>query len=202
MYLPEHFSDTSEDEIAALIEAAPLACVIAHTQDGLVANHLPLILNKSVLIGHVARANDMHRLPDDTPVLAVFQGVDAYVSANDYPSKAETHRAVPTWNYQIVHIHGRIRFEPGAQAARAAVGLLTARMERRVNGVRGWRMADAPVDYMDDMLANIVAFRIEIDRITAKSKLSQNKGQADREGVARGLKARGAGGMAEMVRQR
>jgi transcriptional regulator len=202
MYLPDSFADTTEAEIAALIDAAPLACVIARTDGGLVANHLPLILQKGALIGHVARANAMHHLPPDTQVLAVFQGSDAYVSANDYPSKAETHRAVPTWNYQIVHVHGRIRFQDDPQSARAAVGLLTARMERRVHGSAGWRMADAPRDYMDMMLANIVAFRVEIDRIAAKSKLSQNKTETDRAGVVMGLDARGEADMAALVRDR
>jgi transcriptional regulator len=201
MYLPDAFVETDEGAIAQLVADCPLACVVAMTGQGLAANHLPLVLHRGALIGHVARANDLHHLlPQGADVLAVFQGGQGYVSANDYPSKAQTHRQVPTWNYEVVHIHGTIHFQHDPAACRAAVALLTRRMETAVNGARAWRMSDAPRDYMEGMVANIVAFRIDIARVQAKSKLSQNKETPDRAGAAQGLAARGAGALAARIK--
>ncbi|MGL5009585.1 MAG: FMN-binding negative transcriptional regulator, partial [Paracoccaceae bacterium] len=193
MYVPEHFREIDAGEIAAVIAAAPLACIVAQTAEGLIANHIPLLAAPDgTLIGHVALANDMHRLlATDQKVLVIFRGDDAYISPNFYPTKAEHHRHVPTWNYQVVHVEGRITFQHDTHAKRAAVGLLTRLHERRVNGAQGWRMADAPVDYMEQMLAGIVAFRIAVDRVIAKSKLSQNREARDHAGAVAGLEARG-----------
>lgn len=204
MYIPPHFQELDPTEIAAVMETAPLACVVAQTPAGIVANHLPLLAGpEGTLIGHVALANDMHRLiADGQQVLAVFRGEDAYVSPNFYPSKPEHHRHVPTWNYQAVHIHGTIAFQHDDHAKRAAVGLLTRLHERRLNGDKAWRMADAPADYMAEMLANIVAFRIRVQRTLAKSKLSQNRDARDHLGAVEGLRASGHPGMAERMARR
>lgn len=201
MYLPEHFAQTDPAEIAAILHGAPLAAVVAQTRNGLIANHLPLLTGADgTLIGHVARANDMHRIvAEGQEVLAIFRGGDAYVSANDYPSKAETHRSVPTWNYEAVHVSGTITFQHDEKAKRAAVGLLTRLHETRTNGASGWRMADAPADYMQGMLANIVAFRIAPSRVLAKSKLGQNRTAPDRQGAAEGVRRRGNIGLAERM---
>lgn len=204
MYIPAHFQEISPGEIGRILEAAPLACIVAQTAEGLIANHIPLLsAPDGTLIGHVALANDMHRLiGEDQEVLAVFRGEDAYVSPNFYPSKPEHHRHVPTWNYQAVHVHGRIRFQHDDHAKRAAVGLLTRNHERRLNGAAAWRMADAPADYMAGMLAAIVAFRIGVTRVLAKSKLSQNREERDYLGTIEGLRASGEAGLAEAMERR
>ena len=203
MYLPAHFAETDAAEVAALMAAFPLACLVAATPEGLVANHLPLLVGPDgALIGHVALANDVHRLvAEGQEVMAVFRGEEAYVSPNLYPSKAVHHRHVPTWNYQAVHVHGPIAFRHDEKAKRAAVGLLTREHERRLNGDAAWRMADAPADYLTGMLANIVAFRIEVRRVIAKAKLSQNREPADFAGVVESLEARGRDGMAARMRR-
>ena len=198
MYLPDHFRETDEAAVAALIASHPLACVVAQTAEGLIANHLPLLAGRpGELIGHVALGNDMHRLiAEGQDVLAVFRAEEGYVSPNWYPGKAEHHRVVPTWNYRVVHVHGAISFQHDEPAKRAAVGLLTSRQERRTNGDAAWRMADAPADYMATMLAGIVSFRIAIRRVAAKSKLSQNREARDRLGAAAGLRGAGNPGLA------
>jgi transcriptional regulator len=193
MYTPAHFAETDPAVIAGVIDAHPLAVLVAQTGAGLVANHIPLLRDGADLVGHVALANDLHRdLPEGAPVLAVFGAGDAYVSPNWYPSKAATHRAVPTWNYRVVHVQGTIGWSHAERDKRRAVHLLTAAMEGRVNGAEGWKMGDAPADYMQGMLANIVAFRIAVTRTLAKSKLSQNRDAADRAGVVQGLGGQGA----------
>lgn len=204
MYLPPHFQEIDTGEIGSIVESAPLACLVANTAEGLIANHVPLLgTSDGVLIGHVALANDMHRVvADGHEVLAVFRGDNAYVSPNFYPSKPEHHRHVPTWNYQVVHVYGEITFQHDEHAKRAAVGLLTRNFERRMNGKDAWRMADAPSDYMQQMLANIVALRIKIRKTLAKSKLSQNRDGRDYLGAIAGLRASGHARLAERMEQR
>jgi transcriptional regulator len=204
MYTPDHFREIDPAEIARVIAEAPLACIVATTAGGLVANHLPVLAaTDGALIGHVALANDMHRqVGDGQEVLAVFRGADGYVSPNFYPSKAEHHRHVPTWNYQAVHVTGAIAFQHEERAKRAVVGLLTREHERRLGAERAWRMADAPPDYMTDMLATIVALRIEVRRVLAKSKLSQNREPRDLRGVVDGLEQSGNLALAGCVSRR
>lgn len=203
MYLPEHSVETDPAEVAGLIAAFPLAAIVAQTAQGLVANHIPVMAQgETALIGHIALNNDMHRLLEDgAPVLAIFRGQDAYVSPNLYPTKAETHRHVPTWNYQVVHVAGRISFQHDDKSKRAIVGRLTRDHEARMNGDAAWRMADAPRDYIDGMLAAIVAFRIEITGIAAKAKLSQNREAVDHAGVVESVAARGLDSMAARMRK-
>ncbi len=198
MYIPPHFEEVDEGAIAGLIADAPLACLVAQTAEGLLANHLPLLrAPKGDLIGHVALANEMHRLiTPDQEVLAVFRRDDAYVSPNFYPSKQEHHRHVPTWNYEVVHIYGRVSFQYDDHAKRVAVGLLTRDQERRLNGAAAWRMADAPAEYIDQMLGHIVALRMVPTRVLAKTKLSQNREARDYLGAVEGLRAAGHVGMA------
>lgn len=204
MYVPQHFKEIRASEIAHVIEAAPLACIVAQTEQGLIANHIPLLAAPDgTLIGHVALANDMHRLvADNQEVLGIFRGDDAYVSPNYYPTKADHHRHVPTWNYQVVHIYGNITFQHDTHAKHSAVGLLTRMHERRLNGANAWRMADAPVDFMQQMLDGIVAFRIAVRKTLAKSKLSQNRAEADYRGTVAGLRSGGHGRLADRMEGR
>ena len=204
MYLPTHFEETDAAEIEAILSDAPLAALVAVTDAGLVANHIPLLADgPRALIGHVALANDFHRLiPDGRAVMAIFRRDEAYITPNSYPTKAEHHRHVPTWNYQAVHVHGAIHFQHDERAKRKAVGLLTTWHERRLNGDAAWRMADAPADYMKTMLSNIVAFRIEITRVIAKSKLSQNREAIDHQGAINNLIQRGKTDLASSMAAR
>ncbi|HRK18781.1 MAG TPA: FMN-binding negative transcriptional regulator [Hyphomicrobiaceae bacterium] len=204
MYIPPHFQELDPATIASILEHAPLACVVADTPEGLIANHIPLLVGRDgAIIGHAALANDMHRLiRDGQDVLVIFRGEDGYVSPNFYPSKSEHHKAVPTWNYQAVHVYGTITFQHDERTKRAAVGLLTQSHERRLNGPAAWRMADAPADYMITMLANIVAFRIEVTRTLAKSKLSQNREARDYLGAIDGLRESGNADLADRMAER
>ncbi|MGB2159590.1 MAG: FMN-binding negative transcriptional regulator [Candidatus Puniceispirillaceae bacterium] len=193
MYLPAHFQETDSEAIADLIAEFPLATIICVHEGEMIANHIPLMMNgKSELVGHIARANALHELIDDgTRMLAIFQAEDSYVSPNWYPTKQRTHRHVPTWNYQVVHIRGRLTFLHSRRDKLAVVGRLTKFQEQKVSGDRAWKMSDAPRDYMEQMLDNIVAFRIDIDSISAKSKFSQNREMADFDGVVRAMETVG-----------
>lgn len=204
MYLPEHFVEADPAAVAELITKHPLAAIVAQTSEGLVANHIPVMRDgEAALIGHIALANDMHRvIPEDTPVLAIFRAQDTYISPNLYPSKAVHHRHVPTWNYQVVHVAGQISFQHDTKTKRAVVGRLTRDHEARVNGDAAWRMADAPRDYMEAMLDGIVAFRIAITGVIAKAKISQNRTAEDHAEVVRDVESRGLDDMAARMRSR
>lgn len=187
MYLPEMFTENDSQEIAQLISTHPLATVVYHNGLKPDAEHVPLLADgEQRLIGHFASANAIcTTLKDDDPILAIFSGQDSYISPNWYPTKAEHHQHVPTWNYQTVHLHGRIQFLRDTKSARAVVGKLTKHFEQRTNGSHAWKMSDAPAAYIDDLLTKIVPFEILVDRAIAKSKLSQNRMDIDYVSVAR-----------------
>ena len=181
MYVPEHFTENDNQEIARLVEEFPLATLVCFSGEEFIVNHIPMMLDKEdQYIGHVAKANSLHEMfPEGTNSIAIFQAEDSYISPNLYPTKLETHRHVPTWNYQVVHIHGELNFSHSRKEKIEIVGKLTNKYERTYFGEEEWKMADAPRDYMDQMIENIVAFRFDVTKVVAKSKISQNREKKD-----------------------
>lgn len=187
MYQPAHFEQSDREALAALMAAHPLAILVTVGSDGLTADHVPLAYDAQArtLRGHVARANPLWRRADGAEVLAVFRGPQAYVSPSWYPSKADTHKVVPTWNYAVVHAHGRLRAVDDADWLRSLVSGLTDTHE--APRTPPWKLADAPEDYVQQMLRAIVGIEIEVSRLVGKWKTSQNRSESDRLGVAQGL---------------
>lgn len=191
VYLPPHFTSDDPRTPIEVIRRGPLATLITHDDDGIVANHIPLLYREGngehgTLIGHVARANDLWRIGQDgRDVLAVFQSADAYISPNWYPSKFVAHEAVPTWNYAVVHAYGQLIIHDDPKWIRGVIGRLTKAMEAPMPSP--WKMADAPPAYMDGMISNIVGIEIEITRLVTKIKANQNRSAEDRAGVVRVL---------------
>ena len=99
-----------------------------------------------------------------------------------------------------MHAHGRISFQPDDKAKRAVVGRLTTRFERETNGVAAWKMADAPADFMAEQLDAIVGISIAVDRVEAKSKLSQNRAPEDFDPVTKELADRDRPDLARRMR--
>ncbi|AIF47497.1 FMN-binding negative transcriptional regulator [Dyella japonica] len=196
MYQPAHFKVADSDQLHALMRAYPFATVVTNGEGGLAANHLPLELVDGKLHGHVARGNELSGI-DGVEVLVIFRGPDGYVSPNWYPSKRETHREVPTWNYAVVHVHGRLRTVSDAAWLRQLLERLTDRHE--AGQPEPWRVSDAPEDHIEKMLRAIVGLEISIDRIEGKFKLSQNHPAANRAGVLAGLGERAGRGDAELA---
>jgi transcriptional regulator len=196
MYTPKHFVETRIEVLHGLIRACPFATVVAHTANGLVANHLPFELVDGVLHGHVARGNELVQL-DGADVLLVFQGPDGYISPNWYPSKHETGREVPTWNYAVVHVHGRLRVIDDAAWLRRLLETLTDHHE--ANQPQPWKVADAPDDHIEKSLRAIVGLEIVVECIEGKFKLSQNHPARNRTGVIAGLRQRDGDGDAELA---
>jgi transcriptional regulator len=154
-------------------------------------NHVPFLLDPArgafgTLVGHVARANPVWRRGRGAvPDLVTFQGPQAYVSPSWYPSKHEHGKAVPTWNYAVVHAHGVPAFIDDKAWLHAQVTRLTQTHEAARPAP--WAVGDAPADYIDAMLGSIVGVEIPIDQLVGKWKMSQNRSVADQHGVVTGL---------------
>ena len=193
MYVPEAFRQHDVAALHAMMRAYPLATLVTATADGLDANHIPLLLDPEpapfgTLRGHVARANRIwEHASGDADALVIFHGPDAYVSPSWYPSKQQTGKAVPTWNYVVVHAYGRPRFIDDSTWLRAHVTALSRQHES--GRTPSWEVGDAPGDYIDAMVRGIVGLEMPIARLTGKWKLSQNRTPADRDAVIVALEA-------------
>jgi transcriptional regulator len=172
------------------MRAARLANLVTATADGLMVTPLPLMLDATegpygVLHGHLARANPQWRTPPTGEACVIFMGPDAYVSPSWYATKQETHRVVPTWNYIAVHAYGPAEFYDDAERLHDVVTRLTQTHERA--RAKPWAVSDAPAPFIAGQLRGIVGLRMPITRLEGKRKMSQNRNEADRAGVAAGL---------------
>lgn len=205
MYLPAHFEEARSEVLHALMRAHPFATMVAQGSDGLTANHLPLHLSSEdspsgVLQGHVARGNRIWQDAADSEVLAIFHGPQAYITPSWYATKREHGKAVPTWNYVVVHARGRLRVIDDPAWLRRQLETLVAQHE--AGFAEPWQIADAPPDYIDTMLAAIVGIEISIADLSGKWKISQNQPEINRAGVVAGLRELGtaeAAAMADLV---
>lgn len=209
MYMPALFEQTDPAAIADLVAEHPLGALVTLGPEGLVADHIPFLLRPGestefALVGHVARNNALWQVPSgERDVLVIFQGPTAYITPNWYQTKAETHQVVPTYNYLVVHVHGRLVIHDEPKWIRAVVGRLTQAMES--SNVSPWKMGDAPAAFVEDQLTRVVGIEIPISRIEAKWKASQNRPIADQAGVVAGLGERNRAGdpaMRDTIRKR
>ena len=194
MHIPKHFEENRLDILQQLMQEHPLATIITQGEDGLNANHIPLHLDATAgelgtLRGHVARANPLWRELGSGESLVIFHGPNAYVSPQWNPAKAQHGKAVPTWNYAVVHCHGIWQVADTPVAARKNVDELSANHEAGFE--RPWTLEDAPPDYTEKMLAAIVAIEMPIARIKGKWKISQNHPAATQQSVIAGLREKG-----------
>ena len=204
MYLPSHFAEHRVEVLREAIQRAGLVTLVTHCADGLDASHIPMLLENDPaplgrLVGHVARANPQWKVtPSGSTALVVVLGPDAYVTPSWYPSKRETGKVVPTWNYVAIHAHGTVRFFEEREALLEVVTRLTERQEHA--RPMPWKVADAPPDYIDGMLKSIVGVELTITRLEGKWKASQNRTEADRRGVLEGMRDDGLAAVEELVR--
>ena len=186
MYTPPAFREDDPEILAAIMAAARLSLLVSNGADGVpLITHLPLQFRAGVVIGHMARANPhWHGLERG---VAVFQGVEGYVSPSSYPTKAETHQVVPTWNYEAVHAHGAIEVvEDAGRLHEIVSGLTHAHEESRADP---WAVTDAPEKFIAGQLKGIVGVVLRVERLIGKRKLSQNRNAADAGGAAAALAA-------------
>ncbi|NYT61467.1 FMN-binding negative transcriptional regulator [Alcaligenaceae bacterium] len=193
MYTPSAFELTDFNLQQQVIHNYPLGTLIAQGASGLAATHLPFLFDSiggqqsGLLQAHIAKTNTEFSLfPDNTPVLAVFQGPHAYISPSWYPTKASTGgKAVPTWNYVAVHVHGTLSVKADPAWLLQHLEKQTKRYE--LGRLHPWSLSDSPADYMKTMLDHIVGLEISITRIEGKAKLSQNRPLVDQKSVIQAL---------------
>ena len=189
MYLPKHFVADDQDLLAQLIKEYPLATLVGRLNNQLEVNHVPLMLSpdKKKLHGHIARMNPLMKIAQssETAVTAIFHGPNAYVTPAWYPSKKESGKVVPTWNYAVVHAQGHIKLIEDAQWLRNHVSQMTNIHEPIYQS--NWKLDDAPEDYVQTMLKAIVGIEIEVESLVGKFKLSQNRAPEDYDAVVKEL---------------
>jgi transcriptional regulator len=203
MYVPAAFAETRPEVLHDFLRRHSFGLFVSTDFDdpdgGFAATHLPFLFDPDrgphgVLRGHVARANPHWRsLRPDRPVLVVFQGPHAYVSPRWYRPGVPS---VPTWNYAVVHVHGRPRVLDDEAELRRLLADTVRTYEapaggRGVDGAGPWSLDDQPEEFVAKMAAQVVGFEVAVERIEGKFKLSQNRPAADRRGVAAALAAAG-----------
>lgn len=190
MYVP-HFNAMPADEVRGFVEAVGAAQLVTVAEDGTPdATLLPVLWDGDRLLAHFARGNrHWRRIADGAPALAVVTGPDTYVSPGWYASKREHGRVVPTWNYSTVHLRGPVTIHDDREWLRDLVTRLTERHEAPLP--EPWAVSDAPGEYVEKQLKAIVGVELAVESVEAKAKLSQNRSEEDRAGVARGLAGRG-----------
>ena len=192
MYCPDSFREERREVLHALVAEHPLATLVSLNGAALNASHVPLLWypdgsEHGVLRGHLARGNPQWRdASTEVQALALFQGPHAYISPSWYPTKQQTGKVVPTWNYATVHCRGVLRVHEDAEWLAGHVAALTTVHERDRSAP--WAVEDAPGRYIETMLRGIVGIELEIAEIEGKWKFSQNRNSDDYNGVMEGLR--------------
>ena len=191
--MPAAFAMPDQD-VHALLARHGAADLVTSTSQGLLATMLPFVFDPDAgehgaLLGHVARNNPQWREPAAGESLVIVRATDAYVSPSWYASKAEHGRVVPTWNYVTAHVYGRLVVHDDPEWVEALVRRLTDQREAALP--HPWSVDDAPAAFVARQLRAIVGLELQITRIEAKAKLSQNRPAVDVDGVVAGLAARG-----------
>ncbi len=205
MYVPPLFKEDRIELLHDAMRQAGLATLVTLTADGLIASHVPVLLDPDpapygTLLGHLARPNPQAKgAVAGTDALVIFQGPDAYITPSFYETKRQTGKVVPTWNYVAIHARGPVTFFNDTARLLQVVTRLTDREEGK--RAAPWAVTDAPADFIDGMLKGIVGFSLPITRLEGKWKMSQNRPAEDRAGVVDGLTADGRDVVAELVRE-
>ena len=190
LYNPASFRVDDAAHLGRIIDATVFGILLSNGPEGPRASHVPFLLERQAgphgtLRAHLARVNEHWQGLDGEPALVIFNGPQHYVTPSWYASKAETGRVVPTWNYVVVHVRGRAHVHQDRPRLRALVEALTGRME--APRAEPWRVDDAPAEYVERMLDQIVGVDLPIERLEGKLKVGQNRSRDDRASLAAGL---------------
>lgn len=193
MYVPKFNEENDLPTLHALIRSKPLGMWSAIADGSIVINHIPFVLHEGqgefgTLVGHVARSNNIWKdFSEESDSVVVFHGEQAYITPSWYPSKHKHGKAVPTWNYVVVHAHGIPRRIEDSGWLLAHLNELTDIHESDQS--LPWKVSDAPDDFINQLLKSIVGIEIPISKITGKWKLGQNRPEPDKLGIIAGLQS-------------
>jgi transcriptional regulator len=206
MYIPTHFEQGDLAQVHQLIERHPLGILVNQDGGSIAANHLPFQFSADenqhgILRAHVAKANPVWQaLTRSSEVLVIFQGPEAYISPSWYPSKQNNPKVVPTWNYTAVHIQATATIKQDPESLRSHLEHLVQQHEAPLP--QPWAIADAPEDFISNLLNHIVGIKLVVTNIEAKWKASQNQPEINVKGVVDGLASIVTGReMAQVVEQ-
>ena len=191
MYIPRANQETRIPVIQKLMEEQPFASLISMGANGLFASHIPMVLERDGtemgrLKGHLSRANRQWRdFTPDVEALAIFSGPQHYITPSWYPEKQDSGRVVPTWNYAVVHAYGHLKVIEDSDWLMAHLESLVRIHEAEFQVP--WKIEDAPAEYIASQVKGIVGLEMVIERLEGKWKVSQNRSEQDRSGVAKGL---------------
>lgn len=198
MYIPRHFQpgETAAQEFLSQIESGHL---VTNSEKGLISTLLPLVYDSvsNSLLGHIAKLNEQCTLGTDQEALLISALNETYISPNWYASKELHHKVVPTWDYMMVHAYGQLLFHNDPDWLMNQVTRLTNRFESAQP--QPWKIDQAPKDYVDGQIKAIVGVELKLSRIEVSFKMSQNKSEADLDGVIAGLTKAGKSSIAEAI---
>ena len=198
MYIPRHFkaSDEAAQEFLSHIESGH---IVSNSEKGLISTLIPLIYNQetNAFLGHIAKQNDQASLASNQEALLISVVNETYISPNWYASKAEHHKVVPTWDYMLIHAYGELVIHNDADWILKQVTRLTNRFEK--DQPKPWSVDQAPIDYVEGQIRAIVGIELKLSRIEVSFKMSQNKSEADLDGVIAGLTKAGKSAIAAEI---
>lgn len=203
MHMPDHFAVSNVESLHHIIHSFPLATLVASTSAGPLVDHVPLHFLKQhgssgLLCGHIARGNplctngDLHH-----EALIIFHGPNAYISPHWYLSKAQNGMVVPTWNYVVVHVRGRLKLIEDPAWLHNHFELLVTQLEAGFDSP--WRVQDVPHGFIDILSKAVIGIEIEITKLQGKWKCSQNQSAENQWGVVQGLRQQNTAGSLEMA---
>ena len=190
MYIPSTFKQDDLNVITKLITEHPLGLLISSGDEGITTSAIPFLTrinnDKLTLVAHLARANKhWQSLQKNNDCVIVFSGHQNYITPNWYPTKNDTHKVVPTWNYQVVEVRGKAKVIEDTVWLRTQIEELTNLMEEK--RADKWQVSDAPSDFIENQIKAIIGIEIQVNEINGKWKMSQNRTREDSNGVIEGL---------------
>lgn len=192
MFIPKQFRQDDKNMVMEAVKTIRFGVLVVFSEGRFFSSHLPFIIreenNQMILEGHVSRANELWKhAAKENPAMVIFQGEHAYIHPGWYETKKTTGKVVPTWNYQVIHLHGfaEKQEEPG---------WLLNHLEKLVTHNEAdqktpWKISDAPQDYIDGLTRAIVGIQFKVERFEAALKMNQHHPQENRLGVIEGLKS-------------
>jgi transcriptional regulator len=196
MHIPKYYREEDRKRIVEFLKANSFPAIVSHDGEKLVATHLPVEIIDNVdgsltVLGHMSRANPQWKSFGDQEVLLIFQGAHTYISPRWY-----NHVNVPTWNYINVHVYGKVRMLEGEELR----SLLSELVTKHETGT-GYSMEALPADFVEKEMRGVAGFALDVTRLDAASKLSQNRDDESYTSIISHLEARGDDSSAEIARE-